>query len=664
MYRLFVGWVPKDYTEERLRPLFEEFGRVEDIKCILDPRTGASRGCAFVSYSTREEAELAIKGFNTKKHLPGSASPLEVRFSRSHQYVQPGAGPSDNKQLFFTKAQPAATEEQVLSLFTQFGIVEQFCLFRDRNTGRSKGSGFVSMQTREAAIKALESLNNESDPNSESTISVQWADPDLQDKKKKAVESSNADNRMLFFAKVLRSATEDDIRELFSQFGKVFDVNVFRAFQGALTTKGCGLVTMAHHDEAVAAIEALDSKYVWGGMDSPMVVKWMDAALQRRRREQHLATMRQGAVSPNDLNWMQQNFQQAAASSSRAGLMGGLNLPMMGGGGLGQFMHSGLTGGLPHGMQMAGPSLQPEVEAADEMPPVGCAADAIKLFIGNIPKSCTEEQLMPFFETIGKVVELVVVREKATHESKGSAFVWYSSRVMAERAILQFNLRHVLPDPSGEQDRPLVVRKAKIRARAMNSAPVPSSSSSFPLFGKPDHGMGGLDLQSLYPHLTHLHPQPLFPYQDPTMMMGGMGRVPGPSNPTLGLMDSLAGLSLQPHQLLGNQAMPGGGGGGLNLAARYGGGLDMPQQNMPLPDALAYANASQLFDAQTIPVSQQQLATINQPQIYGMIQSVSGAQINVTQSPNPGIFNLIITGRKDQVDSAKDLIGSIIGSSS
>jgi hypothetical protein len=53
---------------------------------------------------------------------------------------------------------------------------------------------------------------------------------------------------------------------------------------------------MGTHEEAIAAIDALDSKYTWEGMESPMVVKWMDAALQRRRREQHLAAMRQGLV--------------------------------------------------------------------------------------------------------------------------------------------------------------------------------------------------------------------------------------------------------------------------------------------------------------------------------------------------------------------------------
>jgi hypothetical protein len=50
---------------------------------------------------------------------------------------------------------------------------------------------------------------------------------------------------------------------------------------------------MGSHGEAASAIEGLDSKYVWQGMGSPMVVKWMDAELQRKRREEHLAAMRQ-----------------------------------------------------------------------------------------------------------------------------------------------------------------------------------------------------------------------------------------------------------------------------------------------------------------------------------------------------------------------------------
>lgn len=50
----------------------------------------------------------------------------------------------------------------------------------------------------------------------------------------------------------------------------------------------------------------------------------------------------------------------------------------------------------------------------------GCAPDAIKLFVGSIPKSYTESQLLPFFETVGKVIDLVIVRDKVTRESKVS----------------------------------------------------------------------------------------------------------------------------------------------------------------------------------------------------------------------------------------------------
>ncbi len=49
----------------------------------------------------------------------------------------------------------------------------------------------------------------------------------------------------------------------------------------------------------------------------------------------------------------------------------------------------------------------------------------------------------------------MIVYDKVTHESKGSAFVWYATRVEAERAAAQLNLRHVFNDPTGLQVRTL-----------------------------------------------------------------------------------------------------------------------------------------------------------------------------------------------------------------
>lgn len=44
----------------------------------------------------------------------------------------------------------------------------------------------------------------------------------------------------------------------------------------------------------------------------------------------------------------------------------------------------------------------PPKERAQGRPPPGCAPDAIKLFVGNIPKSYVETQLLPLFQSIGQ----------------------------------------------------------------------------------------------------------------------------------------------------------------------------------------------------------------------------------------------------------------------
>ena len=51
---------------------------VKDCVILKDRVTGQPRGCAFVSYATREEAEAAIAKLDRKLHLTGALSPLEV----------------------------------------------------------------------------------------------------------------------------------------------------------------------------------------------------------------------------------------------------------------------------------------------------------------------------------------------------------------------------------------------------------------------------------------------------------------------------------------------------------------------------------------------------------------------------------------------------------
>jgi hypothetical protein len=45
--------------EDELIPLFEKCGKIYDLRLMMDPLSGTNRGYAFVTYTTKEEAERA-----------------------------------------------------------------------------------------------------------------------------------------------------------------------------------------------------------------------------------------------------------------------------------------------------------------------------------------------------------------------------------------------------------------------------------------------------------------------------------------------------------------------------------------------------------------------------------------------------------------------------
>ena len=62
--RLFVGGLNFSTTDDELRTAFEPFGELVDSKVIMDRNTGRSRGFAFVTFKTEEEALAATNGLN------------------------------------------------------------------------------------------------------------------------------------------------------------------------------------------------------------------------------------------------------------------------------------------------------------------------------------------------------------------------------------------------------------------------------------------------------------------------------------------------------------------------------------------------------------------------------------------------------------------------
>jgi RNA recognition motif-containing protein len=62
--RLYVGNLSFDTTEDRIQAAFAEFGEVVEVKLMLDRETGRSRGFAFVTMGTPDDAQKALSSMN------------------------------------------------------------------------------------------------------------------------------------------------------------------------------------------------------------------------------------------------------------------------------------------------------------------------------------------------------------------------------------------------------------------------------------------------------------------------------------------------------------------------------------------------------------------------------------------------------------------------
>ncbi|KAK9040869.1 hypothetical protein V6N11_016005 [Hibiscus sabdariffa] len=82
--------------------------------------------------------------------------------------------------------------------------------------------------------------------------------------------------------------------------------------------------------------------------------------------------------------------------------------------------------------------------------------ESVKLFVGQVPKHMTESQVLEIFEEFALVDEVNIIKDKATHASRGCCFVICPSREEADKAVNAFHNKKTLPGASS----PLQVKYA------------------------------------------------------------------------------------------------------------------------------------------------------------------------------------------------------------
>ncbi|KAK4377556.1 hypothetical protein RND71_003852 [Anisodus tanguticus] len=175
--KLFVGNLPFSVDSAALAGLFERAGNVEMVEVIYDKLTGRSRGFGFVTMSTKAEVEAAEQQFNGYE-IDGRA--LRVNCGpppekRENSFGGARGGRSENSsyggargggrsfdssnRVYVGNLSWGVDDLALKELFSEQGQVVDAKVVYDRDSGRSKGFGFVTYSSAKEVNNAIDSLN-------------------------------------------------------------------------------------------------------------------------------------------------------------------------------------------------------------------------------------------------------------------------------------------------------------------------------------------------------------------------------------------------------------------------------------------------------------------------------------------------------------------------
>lgn len=163
---IFVGRLSWNVDNDWLAQEFAECGEVVSARVQMDRTTGKSRGFGYVSFSTAEAVEAALK--LNGKEIDGRPVNIDKSIEKDRSTTRErranafGDTPSEpSSVLFVGNLSFDATEDILWEKFSEYGDIKSIRMPTDRESGRPKGFAYVEFADIEKAKEALTGLAGE-----------------------------------------------------------------------------------------------------------------------------------------------------------------------------------------------------------------------------------------------------------------------------------------------------------------------------------------------------------------------------------------------------------------------------------------------------------------------------------------------------------------------
>nr|XP_040019773.1 CUGBP Elav-like family member 2 isoform X15 [Gasterosteus aculeatus aculeatus] len=402
--KMFVGQIPRAWSETELKELFEPFGAVHQINILRDRTQNPpqSKGCCFVTFYTRKAALEAQNALHNIKTLSGMHHPIQMKPADSEK-----TSAVEDRKLFIGMISKKYGENEIRMMFLSFGQMEECRILRGPD-GQSRGCAFVTFSTRAMAQNAIKTMHHsQTMEGCSSPLVVKFADTQrdkeqrrLQQQLVQQIQQLNSASTWGNLAglgtlspqylALLQQATSTSNQGSFNNIQRL-GVGSSAASAGAAMNTLASLGTLQGLTGTSMGLNLNALTNSVGGMGS------MNGGLG--------ASMANGsaASSMDALTQAYSGMQQYAASA----------LPSL-------YGQSLLQQSIAGGQKEVGP-------------------EGANLFIYHLPQEFGDQDLLQMFMPFGNVVSAKVFIDKQTNLSKCFGFVSYDNPVSAQAAIQAMN---------------------------------------------------------------------------------------------------------------------------------------------------------------------------------------------------------------------------------
>ncbi|KAH8656733.1 hypothetical protein BGZ61DRAFT_466241 [Ilyonectria robusta] len=224
---IIVTNLPGEVAQTKVRQYFKDYGHIKNVTALVQDNNGSS-STALIEFTTPEEAQSAL-----------------LRDGKYFEQSQLSVKSGHDLTVYVANYPPVADEKYIRELFDDCGEILSI-RWPNLQANTRRRFCYISFRDQEASAKAVQKEGTVLD--GQYKLLAKYSDPSH----KKSRDGALAAGREIHINNLDRAVSESDLRQVFSQYGKITRVNAPQTLGGK--NRGFAFIDFATKDEAEKAV--------------------------------------------------------------------------------------------------------------------------------------------------------------------------------------------------------------------------------------------------------------------------------------------------------------------------------------------------------------------------------------------------------------------------